>query len=248
MIKIKNLSKSFGNNSVLKDISLNIQTGEVVAIIGPSGSGKSTLLRTLNLLELPDTGSIQIEDSKVSAPHISRKETFSFRKKSSMVFQQFNLFKQKNALQNVAESLIVVKGINKNEAKKRALKELQNVGLLKYSNFYPDQLSGGQKQRLGIARALATESKLLLLDEPTSALDIELVGEVLNILKKVIKNNPNYTIILVSHELGFVREVASRVLFFENGKIVEDGTPEEVLESPTEIRTKNFLKRFKNII
>lgn len=244
MITIEHLAKKFDDHQIFSDINLEIQTGEIIGIIGPSGSGKSTLLRCLNLLETPDAGAITIDDQQIVAPHITKAQRLKFRQASTMVFQQFNLFRQKNAWENVAEGLITVKKIPKDEAKARALQELDRVGLAPYANFYPEQLSGGQKQRVAIARSLATDAKLLLLDEPTSALDLELVGEVLQTLKQVVLDHPDFTVILVSHELGFVQEVASRVLFFDDGRIQEAGTPDEVLVHPQHERTKQFLARF----
>lgn len=244
MITITHLAKSFDGHQIFSDLNLQIQTGEIVGIIGPSGSGKSTLLRCLNLLETPDSGELAIDDLHVVAPKITKAQRLAVRQASTMVFQQFNLFRQKNAWENVAEGLITVKKVPKAQAKARALQELERVGLAAYANFYPEQLSGGQKQRVAIARSLATDAKILLLDEPTSALDLELVGEVLNTLKQVMHDHPDFTVILVSHELGFVQEVASRVLFFDAGRIQESGTPDEVLVHPQQERTKQFLARF----
>ncbi|MFD1318133.1 amino acid ABC transporter ATP-binding protein [Loigolactobacillus zhaoyuanensis] len=244
MIEIKHLAKTFSNHEIFSDINLTVNTGEILAIIGPSGSGKSTLLRCLNLLEQPDQGEVTIGDSHFTAPHISKKQAVKIRQESTMVFQQFNLFRQKTAWQNVAENLVTVKKIAKTAAKERALVELDKVGLSEYANFYPGQLSGGQKQRVAIARSLATDSKILLLDEPTSALDSELVGEVLTTLKSVVEEHPDYTVILVSHELEFVKEVATQVIFFEDGQIVESGQPKDVLSHPQETQTQRFLSRF----
>lgn len=244
MIEIKHLAKTFSNHEIFNDINLKVNTGEILAIIGPSGSGKSTLLRCLNLLEKPDEGEVTIGDSHFTAPNISKKQAVGIRQESTMVFQQFNLFRQKTAWQNVAENLITVKKVNKVAAKQRALEELDKVGLGAYANFYPGQLSGGQKQRVAIARSLSTDSKILLLDEPTSALDSELVGEVLTTLRAVVENHPDYTVNLVSHELEFVKEVATKVIFFESGQIIESGTPEEVLNNPQQARTQRFLSRF----
>jgi ABC-type polar amino acid transport system ATPase subunit len=244
MISVENLSKTFSNHTIFKNLNLKIATGDILAIIGPSGSGKSTLLRCLNLLEFPETGKVVIGDQHYEAGHISRQEIVKIRQESTMVFQQFNLFRQKTAWQNVAESLVVVKHVNKQQAKQRALAELAKVGLSEYVNFYPGQLSGGQKQRVAIARSLATDSKILLLDEPTSALDSELVGEVLAALRQVVADHPDYTVVLVSHELEFVKQVATKVVFFEDGQILETGTAEEVLEHPQHERTQQFLSRF----
>lgn len=244
MISIENLSKTFSNHTIFKDLNLKVDTGDILAIIGPSGSGKSTLLRCLNLLEFPDTGKVTIGSQNYDANHLSRKKIVQVRQESTMVFQQFNLFRQKTAWQNVAESLVTVKHLTKQKAKQRALTELSKVGLAEFANFYPGQLSGGQKQRVAIARSLATDSKILLLDEPTSALDSELVGEVLETLRQVVTDHPDYTILLVSHELEFVKQVATKVVFFEDGKILETGTAAEVLEHPQHERTKKFLRRF----
>lgn len=244
MITVKHLAKTFDGHQIFKDLNLEIHTGEIVGIIGPSGSGKSTLLRCLNLLETPDEGEITIADQHFVAPHISNAQRLAVRQASTMVFQQFNLFRQKNAWENVAEGLITVKKLPKDQAKARALQELDRVGLAPYANFYPEQLSGGQKQRVAIARSLATDAKILLLDEPTSALDLELVGEVLSTLKQVVLDHPDFTVVLISHELGFVQEVATRVLFFDDGRIQEEGTPDEVLVHPQQERTKQFLSRF----
>ncbi len=244
MISINGLSKTFGNHTIFKGLNFRVDTGDILAIIGPSGSGKSTLLRCLNLLEIPETGKVIIGSQSYEAGHLSRKKIVKVRQESTMVFQQFNLFRQKTAWQNVAESLVTVKHLNKQQAKQRALDELAKVGLNEYANFYPGQLSGGQKQRVAIARSLATDSKILLLDEPTSALDSELVGEVLTTLHQVVTDHPDYTIVLVSHELEFVKQVATKVIFFEDGQILENGTATDVLEHPKHERTQKFLSRF----
>lgn len=244
MILVENLSKTFSNHTIFKNLNLKVDTGDILAIIGPSGSGKSTLLRCLNLLEFPETGSVTIGSQSYEANHLSRKKIVQVRQESTMIFQQFNLFRQKTAWQNVAESLITVKHFGKRKAKQRALEELSKVGLAEFANFYPGQLSGGQKQRVAIARSLATDSKVLLLDEPTSALDSELVGEVLETLRQAVLDHPDYTIVLVSHELEFVKQVATKVVFFEDGKILESGTAKEVLEQPQHERTIKFLRRY----
>ncbi|MFC6171241.1 amino acid ABC transporter ATP-binding protein [Loigolactobacillus jiayinensis] len=245
MIKIKGLSKSFHNNTIFSDLNLEIAAGEIVAIIGPSGAGKSTLLRCLNLLETPDQGSIEFNQVAYQAgAKISQTQLTKFRQQTTMVFQQFNLFRQKTVLENVLEGLLVVKKLSRSEAEKIALEKLTLVGLVDHADYYPGQLSGGQKQRVGIARALAMNSSTLLLDEPTSALDSELVGEVLATLRQVVLQNPNQTVVLISHELAFVQQVATRVLFFDQGGILEEGTPEQIFKNPKNERTQQFLSRF----
>ncbi len=238
-IKIRGLSKKFGENIVLDDINLDINPGEVVAIIGPSGTGKSTLLRTLNLLEKPEKGWVSIEGKEYDLTTKSAKEKLELRKTTEMVFQQFNLFKNKTALQNVMEGLTVVKKIKKSEANEIALRQLVKVGMGDRLFHYPRHLSGGQQQRVAIARALAMEPKLLLMDEPTSALDPELVSEVLITIKKAAQEGN--TILLVTHEMNFVKNVANRIIFLENGKVVADGTPKEIFENPDNERLKEFL-------
>lgn len=244
MIKIENLTKKYNRQTIFQDFNLEIATGEVVGIIGPSGAGKSTLLRCLNLLELPDEGKITIGDDTYVAPKVSVKDKIQFRQNSSMVFQQFNLFRQKNVLDNVTEGLITVKHLKRTEAEKIAKDEIENVNLTEHINKYPSQLSGGQKQRVGIARALAMHANTLLLDEPTSALDTELVDEVLSTIKEVIEKNEAQTVVIISHELSFIQDVATRVIFFDDGKIIEDGTPDQVFNNSKNERTKQFLQRY----
>ena len=241
MIEIKNLSKSYQKNIVLDDISLTIGQGEVVAIIGPSGTGKSTLLRCINRLEHPDQGTVDLNGFQFDLAKKSKKDLTELRKKTSMVFQSFNLFYKKTALENVMEGLIVVKNLDKKAAEKIALKQLEKVGLSDRVHHYPKHLSGGQQQRVAIARALAMEPQLLLLDEPTSALDPELVGEVLDTIKKAASEG--YTMLLVSHEMNFVRNLATRVIFLENGKIIEDGPPDKVLSNPKSERVRQFITK-----
>lgn len=240
LIEIRGLSKKFGSNVVLDDIDLDINEGEVVAIIGPSGTGKSTLLRCLNLLEKPEKGTVKIGDTTYDLTAKSSKEKLALRQRTEMVFQQFNLFKNRNALENVMEGLTVVKKLPKAEAKERALKELEKVGMSDRLYHYPKHLSGGQQQRVAIARALALEPELLLMDEPTSALDPELVNEVLLTVRRAAQEGN--TILLVTHEMNFVKSVANRIIFLENGKIVADGTPKEIFDNPTNERLKTFLK------
>jgi L-cystine transport system ATP-binding protein len=241
MIKVKGIHKSFGKQQVLKGIDLTVQKGEVVVLLGPSGSGKTTFLRCLNFLEHPDAGEITIGDTHVDCESVTKKEILQIRRNTAMVFQLYNLFKNKTALENVMEGLITARKIPKVEADKISRKILEKVGLESKYDAYPSQLSGGQQQRVGIARALALNAEVILFDEPTSALDPELVGEVLAVMKKVAKEG--LTMIVVTHEISFARDIASKVIFMDGGAIVEQGTPEEVLFHPKEERTKQFLKR-----
>lgn len=241
MIKISNLSKSFAGNVVLDNLNLEINEGDVIALIGASGAGKSTFLRSINYLEEADSGQLEIDSFKVDFEHISKQEILELRRKTGMVFQQFNLFERRTALQNVIEGLIQVKKMPKAEAQKLAEENLRKVGLEDRMDYYPKFLSGGQKQRVGIARAMAMQPTLLLLDEPTSALDPELVGEVQDTILNAAKNKQ--TMVLVSHEMDFVYNVATKVLFLEKGKIIEEGSPEEVFHHPKNPRTSEFLSR-----
>lgn len=243
MIKINNLQKTFGDTKVLKGIDLEVEKGEVVAIIGPSGTGKSTLLRCMNFLEMPDEGIITIGDTSVNASNCTKKEIYNFRKKSAMVFQSINLLKNKTALQNVMEPMVVVQKMPKKEAKDIALGLLEKVGVLDKQDSYPRNMSGGQQQRVGIARALASSAEVILFDEPTSSLDPELVGEVLNIIKKVAEES-KVTMIIVTHEMKFAREVSDTIIFLENGVIAEKGTPSEIFESCKNERVNKFVNNF----
>lgn len=222
---------------------MEIQKGEVVALIGSSGAGKSTFLRSLNYLEAPDSGRIKIDDFEVDFEHITQDQILTLRRKLAMVFQQFNLFGRKTALENVKEGLIVVKGLSDQEATKIAREELAKVGLSDRENHYPRHLSGGQKQRVALARALAMKPEVLLLDEPTSALDPELVGEVEKSIANAAKSGQ--TMVLVSHDMSFVAQVADKVLFLDKGRIIESGTPEEIMQHPKEERTKEFFASYK---
>ncbi len=243
MIRISQLSKSFSGQVVLDHLDLEVQKGEVVALIGSSGAGKSTFLRSLNYLEAPDSGSIEINGEMVNFETISKDEILTLRRKLAMVFQQFNLFSRKTALDNVKEGLIVVKGLSDQEATKIAKEELAKVGLSDRETHYPRHLSGGQKQRVALARALAMKPEVLLLDEPTSALDPELVGEVEKAIAAAAQ--AGQTMILVSHDMSFVSQVADKVLFLDKGKIIESGTPEEIMNAPKEERTKEFFASYK---
>ncbi|MGR2744477.1 amino acid ABC transporter ATP-binding protein [Bacillus sp. N6] len=241
MIEIRDLYKSYKHNEVLKGISLTVNKGEVVVIIGPSGSGKSTLLRCLNLLEQPNDGSIRIEDLEIHAKRLYKKEIIQLRQKTAMVFQNYNLFKNKTALQNITTALTVVQKKSEEEGKGISRKILKQVGLADKEDFYPTMLSGGQQQRIGIARAMALNPAVLLFDEPTSALDPELVNEVLQVIKDLARQH--ITMVVVTHEMNFAKEVADRVIFMADGIIVEQGTPEEIFRNPQNERTKKFLRQ-----
>ena len=247
IIKTENICKSFGSVEVLKNVSLTVEPGEVIVIIGPSGAGKSTYLRSLNHLEKPTSGKIWIDDkliedrvnghNQVKLPH---KERAAILLEMGMVFQRFNLFPHKTALQNVMLAPMNVKGVPEKEAKEKAVKLLNQVGLGDKLDSYPAKLSGGQQQRVAIARALAMEPKMMLFDEPTSALDPELVGDVLNVMKELAEEG--MTMLVVTHEMGFAREVADRVVFMYDGAILEEGSPKEIFTNPKHDRTRQFLQ------
>ena len=238
MIKISHLSKKFGNLEVLKDINLDIEEGEVVCIIGPSGSGKSTFLRCINQLESPSGGIVEYEGKNL----LDKKgDIRKFSEEVGMVFQRFNLFPLKTVAENVMMAPVLTKHMNKEEAHEKALEFLDKVGLKDKADVYPSTLSGGQQQRVAIARALAMEPKALLFDEPTSALDPELVGDVLDVMKSLAKEG--MTMIVVTHEMGFARDVADRVIFMADGYVVEEGNPERIFTAPKERRTQTFLSR-----
>lgn len=236
MIKIENLHKDFGDLKVLRGVNLTIAEGEVVVILGASGGGKSTLLRCINRLEEPTSGTITIDGTVVTEANIDE-----VRREVNMVFQHFNLFPHMTVLENLTLAPIKVRGIGKKEAEETAKKFLQRVGLSEKANQYPDQLSGGQKQRVAIARGLCMNPKVILFDEPTSALDPEMVQEVLDIIKELA--GEGMTLVLVTHEMGFAREAADRVIFMADGNILEQGTPEEVFDHPKEEKTKQFLSK-----
>lgn len=239
MIKLENIHKTFGKLEVLRGVSLEINKSEVVSIIGPSGTGKSTLLRCINFLEKADSGNITLDDYTVDAKHVSSKDLLMLRQNSGMVFQNFNLFKNKTVLQNITEGLIIVKKMNKAKAEEIALNVLDQVGLSDKKDNYPVTLSGGQQQRVAIGRALAMNPKILLFDEPTSALDPELVNEVLELIRKLAKKH--MTMLIVTHEINFARNVSDKVCFMANGEIIEQGPPSEVIDNPQNERTKQFL-------
>ena len=241
MIEIKGLDKNFGELEVLKDITKTINDGEVVAIIGPSGSGKSSLLRCINLLEVPTNGEIIIDGENIVS---SKTNVNKIRQKVGMVFQHFNLFPHKTVLQNLTLSPIKLRKISKAQAEEEAMSLLKKVGLEDKRDVYPNTLSGGQKQRVAIARALAMNPEVILFDEPTSALDPEMIGEVLDVIKKLA--NEGMTMLLVTHEMGFARNVAKRVMFMDEGVVLEDGDPKELFSSPKHPRTKEFLNKVLN--
>ena len=238
MIEVKNLKKAFGELEVLKGITETIHESEVVCVIGPSGSGKSTFLRCLNLLEDPTGGDIILDGEKINSPDVNIDK---IREKLGMVFQSFNLFPHMTVLDNITLAPIKVKGIAKEEAEQKAIELLQIVGLADKAAAYPSSLSGGQKQRVAIARALAMDPEVMLFDEPTSALDPEMVGEVLSVMKDLANNG--MTMVIVTHEMGFAREVADRVFFIDRGVIMEQGTPDQIFNNPQNERTQSFLSK-----
>lgn len=241
VLKAEHIRKSFGNVEVLKDINLSVEKGSVVSILGPSGTGKTTFLRCLNYLEKPEAGKLTISDMSVDFSHISKKDVQRLRRKSTMVFQQFNLFRNKTVLENVTEGLIYGYGKPKKEAVEIAMKELERVHMADYAKMYPSELSGGMQQRVGIARALAPRPDVILFDEPTSALDPELVGEVLDTIASVA--TLGITMIIVTHEMHFAQEVSSKVVFMSHGEVVEEGSPDEIFVHPKEEKTRQFLQR-----
>jgi L-cystine transport system ATP-binding protein len=242
MITIENLHKSFGHKKVLNGVDLTVRNGETIALIGASGSGKTTLLRCINFLERAQEGKLTIDDKTVDFRHTSRKDILEIRRKTAMVFQQYGLFKNMNAVKNVSAGLTIVQKIPADKAKEMAVSALEKVGLADKLKSYPGELSGGQQQRVGIARAMVLNPCVIMLDEPTSALDPELVGEVLTVIKKLA--DAGQTMIIVSHEMNFVKKIADRIIFMDEGIIAEQGTPEEIFMHPKNERTKQFLKNF----
>lgn len=240
MISIQGLTKVFGELEVLKGIDLEVEKGEVIVVIGPSGSGKTTFLRCLNVLEIPTAGKISLNNEVVNfSGKVSRKEIDLIRRQSGMVFQSYNLFPHKTALENVMEGPIIVKKVSKEVAMQKAKYLLEKVGLADKVDFYPFQLSGGQQQRVGIARALAMEPQVMLFDEPTSALDPELIGEVLQVMKDLAKEG--MTMVVVTHEMRFAQEVADKVIFMDNGRVIESNRPDVIFNNPQKERTRQFL-------
>lgn len=241
MLKVTNVHKAFGSNKILKGVDLEVKKGDVVVILGPSGSGKTTFLRCLDFMESADQGEMEFDMIKTSLRHAHKKTILDVRRKTGFVFQNFNLFNNKTALENVMEGLVTARKIPKAKAKEIAERALQKVGLLDRKDFYPSQLSGGQQQRVGIARAIAPNPDVVFFDEPTSALDPELVGEVLSAIKELAREG--MTMIVVTHEMSFAEEVASQVVFMDGGVVVEKGTAKEIFNNPKEERTRQFLQR-----
>ena len=244
ILKVSNIYKRFGDNNVLNGVNISIDRGEVVVILGPSGSGKTTMLRTLNFLDPADAGEITIGSMTVKCQEKNKRKIRALRRKTAMVFQQYNLFRNRTAIENVMEGLIVVKKLSRSEARTIAIKALEQVGLSDKSDLYPAQLSGGQQQRVSIARAMVMKPEVILFDEPTSALDPELVGEVLKSIRDVAKTG--ITMVIVTHEIAFAKEAASRVIFMDGGVVVESGTPDEVINHPKTARARVFLERINN--
>lgn len=241
MLEVKNLVKNFGRKKVLKGINLKVDKGEIIGIIGPSGCGKSTFLRTINFLEVPTSGTITFENETINL----NSNITGIRRKIGMVFQQFNLFENMTVLENIILSPVKLGLLTRKEAIKEATKLLKKIELEDKKNYYPKELSGGQKQRIAIIRALIMKPELMLFDEPTSALDPEMIGEVTNLMREIAKDG--MTMLVVSHEMNFIKNFSTRVIFMDEGKIIEDNTPEEVFNNPQDIRVKNFLSKVKNI-
>ncbi len=239
MLEIKGLHKSFANTGVLKGIDFRVDKGEVVAVIGQSGSGKTTLLRCMSFLERADSGYMIFDNCSCDMTAVSKKEIRELRMHMGFVFQSFNLFSNMTVFQNVMEGLVTARGMDKEKARKKATEVLEKVGMINRAEFYPGELSGGQQQRVAIARSIAPDPEIILFDEPTSALDPELTGEVLDVMKTLAKEGT--TMVVVTHEMGFAKEVASRVVFMENGTVVEEGTAGEIFSAPKNERTRQFL-------
>lgn len=244
MMTAKNVHKRFGANEVLKGVDLTVEPGQVICILGPSGSGKTTFLRCLNFLESADEGELSVDGQTVKFKSVNKKEVLAVRRKTAMVFQNYALFANKTAKENIMLPLMLAQKMSKKDAEKCAVKVLDKVSLLNRADFYPSQLSGGQQQRIGIARALAINPDVILFDEPTSALDPELVGQVLALMQDIAKSG--VTMVVVTHEMQFAYEVSDKVIFMEGGVVVEQGTPDEVFNHPKESRTKAFLSRYTN--
>ncbi|MBN1266167.1 MAG: amino acid ABC transporter ATP-binding protein [Anaerolineales bacterium] len=242
MLRLENIHKTYGANEILKGVTVDCEEGEVVVIIGPSGTGKSTLLRCINLLTWPDKGNVWLDGKEITAPNVDLNKV---RQHIGMLFQDFNLFNHLTAIENIKIGLTKVLGLSREEAQERAIQELAHVGLEDKHDHYPGQLSGGQKQRVAIARSLAMRPRVMLFDEPTSALDPELIGEVLEVMKLLAEEG--MTMIVVTHEMGFARDVADRIIFMESGVIVEQGPPAEVIHNPKYERTARFLGRINDI-
>lgn len=241
MIALQGLTKRFGDATVLDDIDLNIEKGEIIVVIGPSGTGKSTLLRCVNFLERPNAGRIQVGDLSVDATRARKRDILELRRRTAFVFQNYALFANKTALENIAEGLIVVNGWDKSKAHARAREILVRIGLADKADAYPASMSGGQQQRVGIGRAMAAQAEVILFDEPTSSLDPEWVEEVLGLMKQLAYERQ--TMLVVTHEMGFARDVADRVLFMDGGRIVEQGPPEQLFSAPKDERTRSFLRK-----
>ena len=246
ILEAKGIEKSFGEAKILKGLDLSIDKGDVVAILGRSGSGKTTLLRCLDFLEKADGGTLIFDGVCYDLKTISKKDIRELRKKTGFVFQNYNLFSNMTALENVMEGLVTARKINKKEALETSLSMLEKVGMLEWKDHYPIQLSGGQQQRVAIARALATKPEVIYFDEPTSALDPELTGEVLTVMKRLAEDG--MTMIVVTHEMGFARRVANRVVFMEEGRVLEEGDPETIFTSPKEKRTQEFISRITSVL
>ena len=244
VLEVRNVKKVFGDNVILRGIDLDVQKGDVIVILGPSGSGKTTFLRCLNLLEKPDEGSMALNGREYNLKNVKNKEKMEIRRNTSFVFQNYNLFVNKTVLSNVTLGLTVGRHMKKEEAEKTGKDLLDKVGLAGKYDYYPAQLSGGMQQRVGIARAMAVNPKLILLDEPTSSLDPELVLGILDILRN-LANEHKRTMIIVTHEMSFAKEIADRIIFMDDGRIIEEGTPEEIFSNPQNERTKRFLERFQ---
>lgn len=241
MLKVKNIRKHFYQQEILNNVSLNVNKGDVVVILGPSGSGKTTFLRCLNGLERADAGTLEINQQEFDLAKIKNKEMLQIRRKTAFVFQHYNLFANKTALENVSEGLIIARKIPKQEALKLSKAAIEKVGLGAYEDYYPHELSGGQQQRIGIARAIALKPEVILFDEPTSALDPELIGDVLQVMRQLAEEG--VTMVVVTHEMSFARDVAKHVMFMDQGQIVEEGSPSEFFTQPKEERTRRFLQR-----